>query len=129
MKSQSFSLELAGKTLTAEFTDLTSQANGSVLLKFGETAILVTAVMGQRENSGMNYFPLSVEFEEKFYAAGAILGSRFMRREGRPSDEAILSARIVDRTIRPLFNHHIRKDVQVVVSVLAMEKMILMYSA
>lgn len=120
MKSQSFSLELAGKTLTAEFSDLTNQANGSVLLKYGETAILVTAVMGDRENTGMNYFPLSVEFEEKFYAAGAILGSRFMRREGRPSDEAVLSARIVDRTIRPLFNQHIRRDVQVVITVLAM---------
>lgn len=119
MKSQSFSLELAGKTLTAEFNDLTEQTNGSVLLKYGETAILVTAVMGDRENTGMNYFPLSVEFEEKFYAAGAILGSRFMRREGRPSDEAILSARIVDRTIRPLFNQQIRRDVQVVISVLA----------
>lgn len=119
MKSKSFSLELAGKTLTAEFNDLTSQANGSVLLKCGETAILVTAVMGDHE-SGANYFPLSVEFEERFYAAGQILGSRFMRREGRPSDEAILSARIVDRTIRPLFNQHSRKDIQVVVTVLAM---------
>lgn len=118
MQTQSFSLELAGKTLTAEFSDLTGQANGSVLLRYGETAILVTAVMGEREVN-MNYFPLSVEFEEKFYAAGAILGSRFMRREGRPSDEAVLSARIVDRTIRPLFNQHIRKEVQVVVSVLA----------
>ncbi len=119
MKSQSFSLELAGKNLTAEFTDLTEQANGSVLLKYGETTILVTAVMSDRE-SNIHYFPLSVEFEEKFYAAGQILGSRFMRREGRPSDEAILSARIVDRTIRPLFNHHMRRDIQVVVSVLAM---------
>lgn len=118
MKSQSFSLELAGKTLTAEFTDLTEQANGSVLLKYGETAILVTAVMSDRE-SNMNYFPLSVEFEEKFYAAGAILGSRFQRREGRPSDEAVLSARIVDRTIRPLFNQQSRNDIQVVISVLA----------
>jgi polyribonucleotide nucleotidyltransferase len=118
MTSQSFSLELAGKTLTAEFTNLTEQANGSVLLRYGETAILVTAVMGDSEVN-MNYFPLSVEFEEKFYAAGAILGSRFQRREGRPSDEAILSARIVDRTIRPLFNHHIRNEVQVVVTVLA----------
>ena len=120
MKTQSFSLELAGKTLTAEFNDLTSQANGSVLLRCGETTILVTAVMGERENSGMNYFPLSVEFEEKFYAAGAILGNRFQRREGRPSDEAVLSARIVDRTIRPLFNQHLRRDVQVVITVLAM---------
>ena len=118
MKSQSFSLELAGKTLTAEFTDLTAHANGSVLLRYGETAILVTAVMGDRAVN-MNYFPLSVEFEEKFYAAGAILGSRFMRREGRPSDEAVLSARIVDRTIRPLFNQQIRNEVQVVVTVLA----------
>ena len=119
MKSQSFSLELAGKTLTAEFNDLTEQTNGSVLLKYGETTILVTAVMSNRENSSLNYFPLSVEFEEKFYAAGAILGSRFQRREGRPSDEAILSARIVDRTIRPLFNHQTRKEIQVVISVLA----------
>ncbi len=120
MKTQTFTTELAGKTLTAEFSNLTEQANGSVLLKYGETTILVTAVMSNRENTGMNYFPLSVEFEEKFYAAGKILGSRFMRREGRPSDEAILSARIIDRTIRPLFNQHIRRDVQVVVNVLAM---------
>jgi polyribonucleotide nucleotidyltransferase len=120
MQTKTFSLELAGKTLTAEFTDLTEQANGSVLLKYGETAILVTAVMSGRENEHVHYFPLSVEFEEKFYAAGAILGSRFMRREGRPSDEAILSARIIDRTIRPLFNQNIRRDIQIVVSVLAM---------
>ncbi len=119
MQSKSFSLSLAGKTLTAEFTDLTTFANGSVLLRYGETAILVTAVIGERENSGLNYFPLSVEFEEKFYAAGAILGNRFQRREGRPSDEAILSARIIDRTIRPLFNHNIRRDVQIVITVLA----------
>lgn len=118
MKSQSFSLDLAGKTLTAEFTDLTEHANGSVLLRYGETAILVTAVMGEKEMN-TNYFPLSVEFEEKFYAAGAILGNRFQRREGRPSDEAVLSARIVDRTIRPLFNKQIRNEVQVVITVLA----------
>lgn len=120
MKSKTFSTDFAGKTLTAEFSDLTEKANGSVLLKYGETAILVTAVMSERENSGAGYFPLSVEFEEKFYAAGQILGSRFMRREGRPSEEAILSARIVDRTIRPLFNQSIRNEVQVVVTVLAM---------
>lgn len=118
MQSKTFSLELAGKTITAEFTDLAEKANGSVLLMCGETAILVTVVMNERAGN-TSYFPLSVEFEEKFYAAGHILGSRFMRREGRPSDEAILSARIIDRTIRPLFNHHIRNEVQVVVSVLA----------
>lgn len=120
MKKQIFEMNLAGKTLIAEFNDLTEQANGSVMLKYGETTILVTAVMSNRDNPGLNYFPLSVEFEEKFYAAGQILGSRFQRREGRPSDEAVLSARIIDRTIRPLFNQSLRKDVQVVITVLAM---------
>lgn len=120
MEKKSYSVEVGGKTLTADFTDLTSQAHGSVMVRMGETVILATAVMSDEEKSGMPYFPLSVEFEEKFYASGQILGSRFMRREGRPSDEAVLSARIVDRTIRPLFNHDIRCDVQVVISVLAM---------
>lgn len=119
MRSQSFSTVLAGKTITANFTDLTEHTNGSVLLTMGETVILVTAVMSDRDSS-VPYFPLSVEFEEKFYAAGQILGSRFMRREGRPSDEAILSARIVDRTIRPLFAQYLRREIQVVVTVLAM---------
>ena len=118
MKKQLFTTEYAGKTLTAEFNDLAAHANGSVLITYGETVLLVTAVMSKKVN-GAPYFPLSVEFEEKFYAAGQILGSRFQRREGRPSDEATLSARIVDRTIRPLFNHAIRHDIQVVISVLA----------
>ena len=118
MEKKTFSIKLAGKTLTAEFNDLTAHANGSVMLRYGETVILVTAVMSNRESSA-HYFPLSVEFEEKFYAAGQILGSRFQRREGRPSDEAILSARIVDRTIRPLFDQRLRSDIQVVVTVLA----------
>ena len=120
MKKQTFEMELAGKTLSADFTNLTEQASGSVILRYGETAILVTAVMSGRENPGQSYFPLSVEFEEKFYAAGQILGSRFQRREGRPSDEAVLSARIVDRTIRPLFDQSTRTEIQVVVTVLAM---------
>lgn len=119
MQSKTFTLDWAGKTLTAEFSDLTAQANGSVLLKLGETAILVTAVMSSGKNNE-SYFPLSVEFEEKFYAAGAILGSRFSRREGRPSEKAILSARVIDRTIRPLFDQTIRKDIQVCVTVLAL---------
>ena len=119
MEKKTYSVELGGKTLTAEFSDLTGQANGSVMLHYGETAILVTAVMSERENESLAWFPLSVEFEEKFYAAGQILGSRFVRREGRPSEEAVLSARIVDRTIRPLFNHNIRNEIQVVITVLA----------
>lgn len=120
MQKQTFELELAGKKLSAEFADLTDQAHGSVMLRYGETVILVTAVMAENENPGLPYFPLSVEFEEKFYAAGQIMGNRFQRREGRPSEEAVLSARIVDRTIRPLFDHSIRNDVQIVITVLAM---------
>ncbi len=120
MQKQTFSTDIGGKELIAEFTDLTNQAHGSVIIRYGETAILVTAVMSNDDNAGLPYFPLSVEFEEKFYAAGQILGSRFMRREGRPSDEAVLSARVVDRTIRPLFDQTIRQSVQVVITVLAM---------
>lgn len=119
MQTQSFELNIAGKTLTADFTDLTGQANGSVIMRMGETAVLVTAVMSHREVT-LPYFPLSVEFEEKFYAAGAILGSRYGRREGRPSEEAVLSARIIDRTIRPLFDQSLRNEIQVVATVLAM---------
>lgn len=119
MQKKIFKTEFGGKTLTVEFNDLTLHANGSVMLSYGETVVLVTAVMGKGDNAGLPYFPLSVEFEEKFYAAGEILGSRFMRREGKPSDEAVLSARIIDRTIRPLFPSHLRIDIQIVVSVLA----------
>ena len=119
MERKIFTTDFGGKVLTAEFNDLTTHANGSVMMRLGETVVLVTAVMGKSENGGLPYFPLSVEFEEKFYAAGEILGSRFMRREGKPSDEAVLSARIVDRTIRPLFSSHLRVEIQVVVTVLA----------
>ena len=105
--------------MTAEFNDWADQANGSVLLRYGNSAVLATVVMGRE--SDKDYFPLSVEYEEKFYAVGAILGSRFMRREGRPSDEAVLSGRIVDRTIRPLFPKGMKRDVQVIISVLSIE--------
>ena len=107
--------------MTAEFNDWADQANGSVLVRYGNSAVLATAVMGSKE-SNLDYFPLSVEYEEKFYAAGAILGSRFMRREGRPSDEAVLSGRIVDRTIRPLFPKGLKRDVQVIITVLSIEE-------
>jgi polyribonucleotide nucleotidyltransferase len=122
MKKTEFSMELGGKTLTAEFSDLAENANGSVILRLGKSAVLATAVMSKNERQGIDYFPLTVDYEEKFYAAGAILGSRFMRREGRPSEEAILSGRIVDRTIRPLFDQYIRNEVQVVVTVLSLDE-------
>jgi len=121
MQKKEYSIEVGGKTLTAQFTDLADQASGSVILRYGNTAVMATAVMGG-ERQGQDWFPLSVEFEEKFYAAGAILGSRFMRREGRPSEEAVLSARVIDRTIRPLFDHTLRRDIQVIVTVLAIDE-------
>jgi len=106
--------------MVAEFSDLAEQAQGSVILRYGETAVLATAVMSHRTRNDIDYFPLTVDFEERYYAAGAILGSQYMRREGRPSENAILSGRIVDRTIRPLFASHMRNEVQVVVTVLAL---------
>lgn len=122
MQQKKFECEIGGKKVEAVFSDLAEQANGSVMLRMGDSMVLVTAVMGSKERLDIDYFPLSVEYEERFYAAGQILGSRFIRREGRPSDDAILSGRIVDRTIRPLFNPVLRKDVQVVVTVLSIDQ-------
>ena len=119
MIKKEYTLEVGGKIMTAEFNDLAENADGSVMLKYGNTVILVTAVMSEKAKEGGDFFPLTVDFEEKFYATGQILGSRFMRREGRPTEEAILSGRITDRTIRPLFNQKIRHDVQVVITTLA----------
>lgn len=119
MQKKEYSVEVGGKQLIAEFNDWADQANGSVLLRLGNSSVFATVVMG--EESNLDYFPLSVEYEEKFYAAGAILGSRFVRREGRPSDEAVLSGRIVDRTIRPLFPKGFKREVQVIITVLSIE--------
>ncbi len=122
MQKKDYSFELGGKTLTAQFTNLTDQTDGSLFLRLGNTIVLATAVMSEKATEGLPYFPLTVEFEERFYAAGKILGSRFVRREGRPTDEAVLSGRIVDRTIRPLFEQHIRNEVQLVVTVLSIDE-------
>ena len=118
MQTKEYSIEVGGKVLKAEFTNLADQANGSVIISYGDTVLLATAVMSKKEKD-IDYFPLSVEYEERFYAAGKILGGQFTRREGRPSDEAILSGRIIDRTIRPLFNQNIRHEIQVVITVLS----------
>lgn len=122
MQTKSYSLEVGGKTMTAEFTDLAEQASGSVILRYGNTAVLATAVISSKTRDDIDYFPLTVDYEERFYAAGQILGSRFVRREGRPSEQAILSGRVVDRTIRPLFPQHIRNEVQVIITVLALDE-------
>ena len=120
MISKQYSLEIGGKILSAEFNDLADQADGSVIVRYGNTAVLATAVMGNLKDG--DFFPLTVDFEERFYATGRILGSRFVRREGKPSTEAILAGRIVDRTIRPLFNQKMRNEVQVIVTTLAIDE-------
>ncbi len=122
MKTQSFEMELGGKKLSAEFNDLAENADGSVILRYGATAVLATVVMSKKEKPEAGYFPLTIDYEEKFYASGQILGSRYTRREGKPSDEAILSGRITDRTIRPLFEQWIRNEIQVVITVLSLDQ-------
>lgn len=121
MISKKFEMEWGGEKLIAEFSDLTENAHGSVMLRLGDTVVLATAVMSKGEKDA-EYFPLSVEYEERFYASGQILGSRFMKREGKPSDEAVLSGRIIDRTVRPLFDSNLRNEIQVVVTVLSLDK-------
>jgi polyribonucleotide nucleotidyltransferase len=121
MQKKEYSVEIGGKTLTAMFTDLAEQAHGSVLLKYGETIVLATACMSKDKQAGLGYFNLTVDYVEKFYAAGKILGSRFVRREGKPSEEAILGSRVIDRTLRPLFDQSIRHAVQVIVTVLSVD--------
>ncbi|MEK7596358.1 MAG: polyribonucleotide nucleotidyltransferase [Patescibacteria group bacterium] len=122
MKKKKFSCEFAGQPLEAEFSDLTEQANGSALVRYGETVVLATAVISGAPKEHLDYFPLTVDYEEKFYAVGEILGSRFLRRESRSSDNAILMGRLIDRTIRPLFDQKIRNEVQVIVLVLSYDE-------
>ncbi len=107
--------------VSLEFSKLAGQANGSVLGRYGETAVLATVVMSNEDKPG-DFFPLTVDYEERFYAAGKIIGSRYVRREGRPSDEATLSARLIDRTIRPLFDPRLRREVQVTITILAYDE-------
>ena len=122
METKQFSFEFAGRPLVAEFSPLAEQANGSALVRYGETVVFATAVMSASAREGTGFFPLVVDYEEKFYAAGRILGSRFVRREGRPSEEATLMCRVIDRAIRPLFDHRTRNDVQIIVMVLAIDE-------
>lgn len=121
MEVKTYKTEIAGRPLEVEFSDLSPQANGSVLVRYGETVVFATATMSRQTRSGINFFPLAVDYEEKFYAVGQILGSRFMRREGRPSEEAVLTSRLIDRTLRPLFNHALRHDIHIVVMALSID--------
>lgn len=117
--AKQWSLQLGGRELSLSTGLLAGQANGAVTARYGDTVVLATAVMSQSMSKITGYFPLMVDFEERYYAAGKIKGSRFIKREGRPSDDAVLSGRAVDRTIRPLFESRMRNEVQVVTTVLS----------
>ncbi|MDO8633090.1 MAG: polyribonucleotide nucleotidyltransferase [bacterium] len=112
-------IKLGDQEISFEITPLAEQANGAVMMRMGDTMLLVTAVMSKKTLPNQGFFPLSVEYEERFYAAGKILGSRFVRREGRPTDEAILTARLIDRAIRPLFPSRLRNEIQVIATCLS----------
>ncbi len=111
-----FSTEWGGKTLKIQVGKLAQQTNGSAVVEYGDTVVMSTAVMSPNKRE-VDFLPLMSDYEEKLYAAGKIKGSRFIKREGRPSDEAVLSGRLVDRAIRPLFDSAIRNDIQVVSTV------------
>ena len=117
-----YKLDLNGKQFSLKIDHIAEQANGSVWAQYGDTVVLATATQSKNLREGIDYFPLSVDYDERFYATGKILGSRFVRRESRPSDEAILTARMIDRTLRPLFNQDERHDVQVIITVLSFDK-------
>ena len=118
--SNIFEMQLGGRTLTVETGKLAQMANGACTLRYGDTVVLVTATNSAKPKEGIDFFPLSVDFEEKLYSAGKIPGS-FIRREGKPSEKAILTSRLIDRPIRPLFPKGYRNDVQVVATVLSMD--------
>ncbi len=118
MELKKYTIEWAGRQLEVEFNRFAGQTNGACTVRFGDTMVLVTATMSDNQRD-ISYFPLMVEYRESMYAAGKISGSRFIKREGRPSEESVLSGRIIDRSIRPLFDDRFRKDIQVVITVLS----------
>ena len=120
--AKEFKIDINGKELKVIIKNLAEQTSGNVLVQYGETTVLATVVMSQTEREGIDFFPLMVDYEERYYAAGKILGSRYLRRESRPSDEAVLTSRFIDRAIRPRFPKNLKKEVQVVVTCLSWDK-------
>jgi polyribonucleotide nucleotidyltransferase len=113
--------DFCGRKLSLEVNRVGFRTSASVMVRYGETVVLGTAMVSDKPITGFDYFPLSIDYEEKFYAAGKISGSRFIKREGRPSDEAILIGRLIDRPIRPLWPKGYRHEVQGVATVLSMD--------
>jgi len=122
VKEKTYTHTLGGKEFSVTLNNWAEQAHGSVLVRAGDTMVLATAVMSQNAREGGDFLPLTVDYEEKFYATGKILGSRFVKRETRPSDEAILAMRLIDRTIRPRFDYRIRNEIQIVITTLSIDE-------
>ena len=118
-KAHKFETEFAGKTLTIETGNMAFRADGAVTVRYGDTMLLATAVVEPKPKPNTDFFPLLIDYEERWYASGKISGSRYMKRESRPSDKAVLTCRLIDRPIRPLFPKGYRNDVQVVVTTLS----------
>jgi polyribonucleotide nucleotidyltransferase len=116
-----FEKEIGRKKILVETGRFAEQAGGAVTVTIGETVVLVTATRSAKPKDGMDYFPLSVEYDEKLYAAGRIKGSKWVKREGRPTDEAVLTCRVIDRAIRPLFPEWLKNEVQVIATVLSFD--------
>jgi polyribonucleotide nucleotidyltransferase len=115
------SVQIGNNTLTIETGKLARQADGAVTVRYGDTMVLVTAVASQEAREDIDFFPLSVEYREKTYAAGKIPGG-FFKREGRPSEKEILSARLIDRPIRPLFPDNFKSETQIIATIMSMDK-------
>lgn len=118
---QSYSMELGGRTLIVETGKMAKQASGSALVRYGDTVVLVTATCSAAPRVGIDFFPLTVDFEEKMYSVGKIPGG-FIKREGRPSESAVLTSRLIDRPIRPLFPDGFRNDVQIIATALSVDQ-------
>ena len=118
---RTYSMELAGRTLSMEIGRVAEQANGAVLVRYGDTVVLVTATASEKPRDGIDFFPLSIDYEERLYSVGKIPGG-FIKREGRPSEKAILTSRCIDRPLRPLFPKDYRNDVAIVATVMSVDQ-------
>lgn len=121
MESKKITCQIGEGQFSFETGKLAGQADGAVLARLGDTVVLATAMMGSEPREGIDFFPLLVDYEERLYAAGKIKGSRWIKREGRATDDAILKGRVIDRTLRPMFPDGMRNDVQIIATVLSID--------
>ncbi|GAG98972.1 unnamed protein product [marine sediment metagenome] len=120
-ESQSFESDVGGRSLVVDTGKLAEQASGAVSVRYGDTVVLVTACISKEPREGVDFLPLTVDYEERLYAAGKIPGG-FIRREGRPSQEATLACRLTDRPLRPLLPKAWRNDIQLIITVLSVDQ-------